>query len=306
MNILTYIKNLVHHFGKNQVQKSCEIAIDSLKAHTIPAYVSASELFKINKIKNKETLSYVDDYRRLVGLKNNATIIDSILDGLNKAVEVLEFVSSKSDSLYSEHESNVGLTFQKATYLQLASALTFANDFSRKFLNVVYILETENADKDSSLKDHITPIELSFVQSNFINFCTVMAVLKKDISKIEASVDSLPDAIVSDTSTKAFDSTLGEAKMDPLGFRNFTIPINVSVSWNPFYMFAMMYADFQNASYKAAKEELQLLQLRKVNLEKINEKKPDARIQQEIQYLGTRVSGLNYEVSQLEKRYAGA
>ena len=306
MNILSYLKNLVHHFGKNQVQKSCEITIDSLKAHTIPAYVSAAELFNAAKLKNKETLSYVDDYRRLVGLKGNASIIESILDGLNKAVEVLEFVSSKSDTLYTEHESNVGLTFQKATYLQLASALTFANDFSRKFLNVVYILETENADKGSSLQDHITPAELQYVQSNFINFCTIMAVLKKDIPTIEKSVDGLPDAIVTDSSEKAFATTLGEAKMDPLGFRNFVMPVIVSVKWNPFYLIGMMYADFQNASYKAAKEELQLLQLRKINLEKINEKKPDARIQQEIQYLGTRVSGLNYEVLQLEKKYGGA
>ena len=304
MNILSYLKSLTSHFGKNQVQKSCELAIDSLKTHTIPAYVSAAELFRANKVKSKEALSYVEDYRRIVGLKNNANIVDSILESLNKAVEVLEFVSSKSDTLYNEHESNIGLTYQKATYLQLSSALTFANDFSRKFLNVLYILETENADKDSSLKDHITPIELQYVQGNFINFCTVMAMLKLTVPKIEASVDSLPDAIITDGSVKAFDSTLGAAKMDPFGFRNFAVPINMPVTWNIFYLPAMWIADYQVACYKAAKEELQLLQLRKINLEKINEKKPDARIQQEIQYLATRVSGLNYEIQKLEKKYA--
>jgi hypothetical protein len=265
--------------------------------------VSAVELFNVNKIKSKEVLSYVDDYRRIVGLKNNVTIVESVLDGLYRAVAMLEFISSKSDSVYNDHESNTGLTFKKATYLQLVSAATFANDFSRKFLNVVYILETSQADQNASVQDNITPAEMAYVQANFSNFCRVIAVLKNDVTEIEAQVEELPDAMVADNSVKAFSSTLGESKIDPLGFRHLVLPIHVSVKWNPFYLIGMMYADFQNACYKAAKEELQLLQLRKVNLERILEKKPDARIQREVEVLASRVSGLNYKLQQTEKTY---
>ena len=304
MNIITYIKGLAHRFGKNQVQKSCELVSESLRSHAIPAYAAAAELFKSSKIKSKEGTEFVSTFKKLATYPRSGTIMDAILETLENSVKVLDFISKKSDTLYADNESNLGLTFQKATYLRVVSAITFTNDFSRKFLNYVYVLETSTVDSDFQIKDSITPAEIKFVEDNFVSFCTCISILQNSIESIQTNVDNLPDAIVSETSESAFESTMGISKIDPLGLRGFTIPITVSAKWNPFYFIGSVFADFQVAAYKAAKEEHELLQLRKLNLEKIYEKKPDARLQKEMEYLSNRISGLNYELSKTEAQYA--
>lgn len=304
MNIITYIKGLAHRFSKNQVQKSCELVSESLRAHTIPAYVAAADLFKSSKIKSKEGTEFITTFKKLATYPRSGTIMDAILEALENSVKLLDFVSKKADTLYADSESNLGLTFQKATYLRLVSAVTFTNDFSRKFLNYVYVLETGNADDDFKIKDSITPAEIKFVENNFSNFCVCVSILQQSIESIETNVDNLPDAIVSETSENTFESTMGRSKIDPLGLRGFSIPIDISAKCNPFYFFGAIIADYQVAAYKAAKEEHELLQLRKLNLEKIYEKKPDARLQKEMEYLSNRISGLNYELSKTEAQYA--
>lgn len=91
---------------------------------------------------------------------------------------------------------------------------------------------------------------------------------------------------------------MGSAKVDP--FQMDLIPI-----WlNPIYHIGMFVSEWQADRYKAAKEEVRLLQLRKLNLEKTIEKKPDAKIQHEIEYLSNRVQGMNFKIEKMEKDYA--
>lgn len=301
MNLFSYIKSLTHRFSKNEVQKSCDLVTDSLNAHTIPAYVGASTMFKNFKIKSKKGVGFESDFKRLV--RGRDGMIDTILAMLENSVKTLEAISKKSETLYGDQESSLGLTFQKATYLQLVGALTFTNDFSRKFLNYLYALETAEMDRESKVEDTTTPAENAFVEEQFANYCTCVRIFSDSFDQIEKSVDALPDAVVSEHTESNLTSSLGEKKIDPLGLRNFHTK-ETSVKFNPFYLIGMWRAEMQIERYKTAKEELDLLQLRKLNLERMQEKKPDARLQKEIEYLSTRVSGLNYKIQKVEAKYA--
>lgn len=303
MNIFTYIKSLAHKFNKTEIQKSCETTIDSLRNHTIPAYAGAMDLFKSSKFKSKEALDFATTLKRMVKGSSNS-LLETIHDCLIESTVLLKVISKKSDHLFNDQESTLALTFQKATYLRLVTAIGFTNDFSRKFLNYLYVLETANVDKEFSIKESITPAEIKYVEDNFLNFCTCVNILTNKTSAIEQKVDDLPDALVTETSEKTLEAVLGNSKVDPLGFRNFALPVNISVRWNPFYMVANLVADYQIAAYKCAKEEFNLLQLRKLNLERLNEKKPDAKLQQEIEHMSNRISGLNFEITQMESKYA--
>lgn len=304
MSMISYVKQLSARFNKNDIQKNCEITADSLKTHTIPGYVAASETFKTFQLRNKEILSYNTEFRKLCSVPRSGTIIDSISEALGNGVVLLDYLHKHSDTLYSEQESSLGLTYRKATYLRLISTITFAGDYARKFLNYVYTLETQSADEQFQIKDNITPAEIAFVKSNFLDFCNAIKILQQSVEQITKNVDNLPDAIVSESSDAAFSGTLGQAKMDPMGFSNFSMPVQVSVKWNPFYHIGAMIASFQVAQYKCAKEETDLLALRRLNLEKVLAKKPDARLQKEIEHLSSRISGLNYELSKMEKKNA--
>lgn len=304
MSMISYVKQLSASFQKNDIQKNCEITADSLKTHTIPGYTDAIETFKTFQLKNKEIQAYNTEFRKICTVPRSGTIIDAISEALQKGVVLLDYMHKNSDTLYSAQETSLGLTYRKATYLRLASTISFANDYSRKFLNYVYTLETQSADEQFQIKDNITPAEILFVKTNFLDFCNAIKIMQQTLDQVTKNVDNLPDAIVSESSDIAFENTLGKAKMDPMGFNNFSLPVTVSVRWNLFYHIGSMIASFQVAQYKCAKEEMDLLALRRLNLEKIMAKKPDARLQKEIEHLSSRISGLNYELNKLEKKNA--
>lgn len=305
-SLSTFVKSLGGRFGRNQVQKSCELAIDSLRQHSIPAYDQATDFFKEYKIRSPEGKSVENTVRKYIKVGSSGNWVGGVRDGLNAAVSTLEKISKKSESLYADHEFNAALTFQKATYLRLIGNISFVNDFSRKLLNYVYISEFASMPgvEDMGVSKELAPVDVKYIEDNLINFCVCMKVLQKPFEEIERSVDEMPDAIVSESSESVMRSNLGDKTIDPLGMNAMVLPIRVSVKWNIFYLFGMLVADFQNACYKASREELSLLQLRLLNLKKAQEKKQDANLQYQIEKMQERVNELNYDVSRWEQKYA--
>ena len=301
MFIFDYIKKLTHRFGKNQIQKNCLSLQDILRTHTIPAYASAVDLFKLHNFKAKEVIAFSKTFNKFAGGSSNR-FVETILDALKNSTVILDALYKKSEELYADQEATLGLTFEKISYLRLLGAISFTNDFSRKLLNYIFILETANADESFQLKGSLSPAEIATLESGFINFSIACGILNTPFEEIQSKLGDLPDAVYSESVEKTLQSTLGPSKIDPLGFRNFTVPFDISVKWaNPFYWVGVVIADIQVASYKAAKEELSLIQLRKLNLEKIYAKTPDPRLQVQIEALTNRVAALNYSIEKLEE-----
>jgi len=306
MQIFNYLKGLFHRITRGQIKASCDLVIESLQKHTLPAYAQAGSLFKLRKISSKEGQDLIMQYKKQVrSMKGATTMVDSIHEILENTIKLLTSIGEKSDTLFNDVESTLGMTFQKAMYLRLISAATFADDFSRKVLNYLYVVETAHLDpKDLVLANTISPAERTYVVDNFANFALVMSILDNDVAEVLKQVDELPDAVVSEQSEHVLGGSLGLRKIDPLGFHGLALPVTVGVKWNPFYLIGMLYSDFRAAQYKCSKEELDLLQMRKLNLEKTYAKKPDARLQKQIEYMADRVNGLTYELTQMQEHYA--
>lgn len=306
MQIFNFLKGLFHRINRGQIQSSCVAVVDSIQKHTLPAYAQAAELFKVRKISSKVGLELAAEFKKGVGnVKGAANMPDAIRHILENTVKLLNLIAERADAVFSDVESTLGMTYQKAMYLRLIAAATFADDYSRKFLNYLYIQETGSlTPDDNSVFDDITPAEIQYIQGNFGNYLVVMAIFNNDFNHVLSSVDELPDAVVSEQSDKVLIGSLGIKKVDPLGFNGLALPITVGVKWNPFYLAGMLVADFRAAQYRFAKEELELLELRKLNLEKLYAKKPDARLQQQISHLSDRVSRLNYELNEMKEKYA--
>lgn len=297
MNLLTYIHDLLPSFKKNKIVESCELIQTSIREHTLPAYVSADSLFDGKKFKSEEARDFATVYEKKIGKSSGSNMIGSIKDGLSNTITLLQHVSSNADQIFSETETNLSLTYTKATCLRLIDAAEFASNYSRKFLNYIFILETANADEHVSVQDSLTPAEIKSIHSGFFDFCIAMFVLLKKVEEIERAIKEIPDTIITTISEKTLPATVGRNKLDPLQLAN------LSVKVNPLYRIGMMVAEYQANKYKAAKSELELLQLRKLNLEMLYQKKPDAKLQKEIEYMESRVTGLNYKISKMEKDY---
>lgn len=304
MQLFTYLKGLFHRITRGQIQASCDAVIESLQKHTLPAYKQAIECFKLHKLASKEAKAYIVEFSKTLGApKGGSSILDSIHDVLENTVALLTEISDKSTTVFSDVESTLGMNFQKAMYLRLISAATFANDYARALLNYMYVVETTQLDQGTNLVDSLTPAERQWVEDNFTNFCVVLSILSNKPKQVFEQIDELPDAIVSDSSEEALVGSAGLKKIDPLGFHRMGLPITIGVKWNPFHLLGTIIADFRVAQYRCAKEELDLLQMRKLNLEKLNAKKPDARLQQQIEIMSARVSKLQFELHEMDKKY---
>lgn len=306
MDLFKYLKGLFHRVTRGQIKSSCDLVVESLQETTLPAYESASQLFRTKKLASKEAVEFFNEFKKRVGtIKGANGLVDSIQVILANTVKLLNMISEKSDTVFSDIESTLGMTYQKAMYLRLISAATFANDYSLKFLNYLYVLETSNLNpQENPVGESLTPAEISNLNGNFNNFLLVLSVLNNNIDDVISSLDELPDAVVSEQSDHVLGGSLGERKIDPFGMRGLVLPVNVGVNYNPFHLLGMIIADFRVAQYKCSKEQVELLQLRKLNLEKLHAKKPDARLQKQIDDLTNRVKHLNYQLDQMKEKYA--
>lgn len=300
----SFIKGLSGRFGRNEVQKSCELVSDSLRQHTLPAYDAAVEFFKEFRIRSKEGKAVDTVVRKYIKVNGSTNSIGAIRDALNDSIRALEAISKKSETLYADHESNAALSFQKATYLRLVSNITFVNDYARKLLNYIYTAELAVVNGGQGVEKELSPADVRFIEDNMVNFAICLRVLQRPFDEVTRNIDAMPDALVSDASEEVMRSNFGEKSIDPLSATAMVFPVRVSVAWNPFYLFGMLLADFQNACYKASREEVSLLQMRLLNLQKINEKKPDANLQFQIEKMQERVDALNYDIARQVKKYA--
>ncbi len=297
MKFLDYIKTLMPVFSKSDITKSCELTQASLSQHTIPAYTTADSLWKGQKFKSKEAKDYVAYYERSVGISRNEGIIGSIHSALVNGLAILDALNDDTKVTYSEKEANVSMTYLKTTVVRLIESCEYANTYARRFLNYVYFLETsvENDEDNASL----SPAEVKWIKDGFMDFCLCIKMMKLDVKVIRKHLDDLPNATITELTEKTFSTTIGEGKMDPFQLRH------LSARANPFYLIGMWEAELQAEKYKSAKAELELLQLRKYNLEKQMSKEPDAKLEKEIAYMQNRVSGLIYNIGKMEEKYGG-
>ena len=87
-------------------------------------------------------------------------------------------------------------------------------------------------------------------------------------------------------------------KIDPFQMRFIPAWLNI------IYHVRLGIAEWQVGRYNAAKEELKVIQLRKLHLERLRDGKADAAIEKEIAYLEERAQKLNYKLRQMEESAA--
>ncbi len=302
MSILTFIKGLTHKLGKNEIAKSCELTLDGLRDNTLPAYESALDLFKTFKLSTPEAKDYQQDLVRGVKGAGNS-MFEIIYTAMQNAEGWLVGISKKSETLFGDQEATMALTYQKANYLRAVAAIGFGVEFARRFLNYIYVLETAKVEENTETLEQQTKAQVDYIVKHFGDFVIVTRFLQKKFEDVAATIDDAPDAVVSSLTEQTFAHTLGAARLDPLGMNNFTLPYDVSTRINPFYLIGTMVASFQVACYKAAKDELDLLQMRKLYLEKLAKGKPDAALQVQIEKLQERITNKQYEIEKLEEKY---
>lgn len=298
MKIENFIKSLLPTLEYDKVRDDLANSLKLLRTATIPALKQAELAFKAHDFKSAVYKDYWDTYRNGSGNSRQKNIIDVMLDGCERMEVALITIESMLDELFVSDAEAIGLTYRKANAIQLIAAGSFVAKYARKALLHIFVAESMEYQESGveSMTDSIPPAELDWLDKNIVNFFVILRNLERAGEDIKKRLIAVPDVTVTPNNVAIATSVHGEQNLDPLnmGF--------IPVVLNPIYHVQMLWVEYLANSYHAAKDELMLIQLRKLNLERLQAGKPDARIQKEIAALEGRISKLNQKIEKLENR----
>jgi len=296
MKIGNFLASLLPSFGKDQVLEDCRLTHGEIKNGTLPAYESAAPLFRGWKFKSDKLKSQFAVFSRVSGLSGN--FVDAVLKGLKQTNENLDAVEEMISKTYNEDVAASGLTYLKANLLQFVESAGFVSKYARKYLDYIYALETsEVGDEESrsAAMETMLKAHTDWLDANFLAFATAISITATPTNNLRKVLGNIPDIVVTADNAQTLSATLGQAKLDPLQFG--LIPV-----WmNPIYHIGMAVAEWQAGRYKEWQEELRLIQLRKLNLERVSAGKHDAKIEKEIAWLSSRRDELSYKLQKMER-----
>jgi hypothetical protein len=298
MKVSKFVAALLPSFTRDDVVEDIRITRMEIKESTMPAYHAAAEIFRAWKWKHEPLRKDLEQFARMnPGQPGNLFVrLDKAFPAILENLDEVEVLIAKT---FNQEIAGSGVTYLKANLLQFVEVAGFVSKYARKFLDYAYVVETgEHEDSvNTYLKDNVTQADLEWLSANFVSFCTAFKIASTPSATLRKAIDAIPDVVVSDDSASTLTATHGESKIDPLqlGF----IPL-----WlNPIYHVRMFIAEWQASRYKASQEEMRLLQLRKLNLERLSQGKPDVALSRQIESLSGRIQTLNYKIMKMEKTY---
>jgi hypothetical protein len=293
MKFSEFVSGLLPNFDKGRVIEDIRLRRAELKETTIPVYDAAAPFLSKWSVKSDKMKELQVSFQRITRSRDNMFVhIHKALPNILKNLDEVEALVEKS---YGEDVAAPGLSYLKANLLQFVVCTGFVARYARKLVAYVYIYETgEYEDGGTNVNDSLTPYERQYVEANFANFCLALQAISGNPANVKHTLNDVPDIIVKADNEQSLGQTMGEDKLDPLGMRF------VTGVWSPIYQIRMMVAEWQNARHKEAREELGLLQLRKLNMEQLQAGKPDAAVQKKIDALERRIQDQTVKLKRME------
>lgn len=301
MKLVEYAASMLKTFSKQTVIGDARQTREEFEEMTGPAYEGALKVFARRKLTNPDLLRLQDSFDSIhPHAKEN--IIVSIEAGMKPLIANMKALEEVIDRTFNNEIAGVGLTYRKANLLQLLEGYAFVSRYARKILNLAYVAETASLeakaaggraeDAKDEIAAQILPADIDYLKQNIVYFANLFCVASgigkhKDPMK---AITEIPDVEVTGGNASIMTATMGKDKVDPFSFG--LIPY-----WlNPVYHIGVIYAEWQTARYNAAEEELRMLQLRKLKLEKRLEDKHDAQLEQRLDYMRKRVNDLEFKL----------
>lgn len=302
MKIDQFFKSLLPSFSKDTVLEDCRITKGEIRETVKPAYDEAAKLMKNWKFKSPEVERLAKDFGQFVN-RTHGNIVVTLEQKIPAVLENLDEVEELIKQTYADEVAAGGITYLKAQLLQFVEGASFFAKYSRALLNFIYVHESapyvqESDEQYDAVQESLIPAEVAYIQNNFQSFCVVLNALSGSSGDIKKQLAEVPDIVITDDNAKTLPHSVGQAKLDPLKFG--FIPVFL----NPIYHVRIAIAEWQIEQYKLAQRELQMLQMRKLNLEKLVQNQPNPVLQQKIGEAERAIHGLKAKIAKMEKDYA--
>jgi hypothetical protein len=294
LRIIDYIKALLPRLDKSKVQEDLRVTSSELSNAVIPTYQNAAEYFKLNKIKSDEAKNLTSifySHFNLQGGGKKSSLVEEISKRLPAFKDNTDYVLEQAEELFEKDIIKEGLTAKKAILLRAADYTSFVSRYSLDLLNYLYAVESKAMGKG----DPLPPATIKYITSNISKFAIMLSdysVPNKDFRKLVLDV---PEINIGNKNAAATSALFGNSSVDPFSASQ------VQGFVNPIYHVRLMEAEWQASRYKANKEKKKLIEMQLLHLKLLNDGKSDPKIEEEIEYLQSRVDKLGRYLLEVEE-----
>lgn len=298
MEFSKYLTSLLPTLGKDRILEDLDIQRDQIRDTITPTYAAAAEFFKKHPFQSALVKKMNDEFIRQskVGVRGNMIVqISHVWENTLRGLDVLDQMIEKN---FGRETAQSGMTYLRANLLMHIEAVGFAMTYARKLLLWVYASETASYTKDGEplTGNYGSKKEREWMQVHWADFIRVMTLLGRPHDELSKTYGSIPNAVIDPNRMSEIQTTVGAGKIDPMkhGY--------ISSHWWPLYHLRIRIAEWQVLQRDRAKEELQAIQFRLLQLKQAQMGKPNARIDKEVEYYENEASKLSRKIAKIEGR----
>jgi hypothetical protein len=299
MKIIQFVKGLLPHFEKSKVIEDLRITIGELDSIVLDNYSQASDHFRTNKIKSDKNKDLSDAFYQNFDLQRGSKQPSFVAD-VNKRMIFIkknaEYILESVEALFERDIIAEGLTVRKALLLRAAESVSFVSRFSIDLLNLVYVNEAieVNGLVEESLQ--LPPVTVKLVNNNITKFAKLISDYGLPNEDFKKLIQELPEIVINSKTANSVIGLYNEKDIDP--FSNSYV---VGFTGNPIYHIRLMVAEWQASRYKANKDKKKMLELRLLHLRLLQDKKNDPKLEQEINYIQSRIDKIGRYLNEVEE-----
>lgn len=299
MQIMKFVKSLLPVFEKSTLMEDINITREELIRSTLKPYLEAVNHFDNTAFADKNVKNFDKELLKAVNTRIRGNSLRVIYEGLKLSQDHLEMLENLAREHFSEDITKKGMTYLRVNILQTIQTVAFVCRYSRTLLNWLLVNEAfaSKAPGSQPVGRILKQPELQYLGDNMTSFYQALKILLQPTKDLEKKIKSVPDMIIEETGFDVARRTVGMTVLDPLEYN--LLPMRI----NPIYAIGKMVAEWQANRFKAAKEECKLLELRLLQLRDEYREKPNAKLQENIEYNQERLDKVKYRMAKMEEKY---
>lgn len=299
MKLIQFVKGLLPHFEKSRVLEDLRVTIGELDSIVVDNFNQASEHFKTNKLKADSNKDLADTFYKNFDLQRGskqASFVGDISKRMAFVKKNADYVLESVEELFERDIIAEGLTVRKALLIRAAESISFVSKFSVDLLNLVYVNEAVAAEVSIEESLKLSPAVVKLVDSNIAKYARLLSDYGIPPDSFKKLIQELPEVVINSKTANSVMGLYNEKDIDP-----FANSYMVGFTGNPIYHIRLVVAEWQASRYKANKDKKRMLELRLLHLKLLQDKKNDPKLEQEINYIQSRVDKTERYLREVEE-----
>jgi hypothetical protein len=198
---------------------------------------------------NSLVARHLKKYSNLNFVESTALVLSNLSDGW----ETFERIASHT--IEGTVMDKIGLSYRKATILQVLGLIDFVCNYSRMALLYTFGKEVKQYKSEAGMPEPFSNAEIKYLEKHAENWARCLEIFSQPMAKIMATIDTVPDIVYDPSKEAAVMAQVG-ARLDPLNMKY--VPVISDI----FLFFGLRFAERKALRYKKAEADKKALELR--------------------------------------------